>query len=133
MDGGGPTRDPRNIADLIGQLTTDVAALMRKEAELLRAELREKMQLAGRAAMKIAAGGALLMAALIVLLLALVLALATVIGPIWAALLVGVLTAALGIALVRAGSKALKPDSFKPDRSKRQLRQDAQLIKGGPR
>lgn len=133
MDGGGPYRDPRGIGDLIGQLTTDVSTLMRKEVELLRAELREKLQAAGRAAVEIAAGGALLMAALIVLLLALVLALATVIGPIWAALLVGVLTAALGFALVRAGAKALKPDAFQPDRSKRQLRRDAELMKGGPR
>lgn len=133
MDGGGPIRDPRSIGDLLGQLTSDLSALVRKESELIRAELQEKMRLAGRAAVEIAAGGALLMAALIVLLLALVLALATLIGPIWSALLVGLLTAGLGFALVRAGAKALNPDALQPDRSKRQLKRDAQLIKGGPR
>lgn len=133
MDAGGPTRDPRNIGDLIGQLTTDLAALVRKEAELIRAEAHEKVKAAARAVMEIAAGGLLLMAALLVLLQALVLALANLIGPVWAALLVGVVVAAVGYGLVRAGRKALTPGGLKPDRSTRQLGKDAELIKGNHR
>ncbi|MFZ5721214.1 MAG: phage holin family protein [Pseudomonadota bacterium] len=133
MDGGGPMHDRRSLGELVGALANDISALVRREADLLRAEVREKLQAAARGAVTIAAGGALLMAALIVLLAALVLALATLIGPIWAALLVGVLTAALGYVLVRAGASALKPDALKPDRSRRQLKRDAELLKGGPR
>lgn len=133
MDGSGPTRDPRGLGDLIGQLTADMAELVRKEMELVRAELREKANAAGRAVIDIAAGGLLLVAALLVLLQALVLALANLIGPVWAALLVGVVVAGVGYVLVRAGLKAISPDGLKPDRSARQLRKNAELIKGGPR
>ena len=42
MDGAGPGREP-TLADLIGQLTGDLAALVRKEAQLARAEFGEKV------------------------------------------------------------------------------------------
>ncbi len=77
-----------------------------------------------------AAGGLLLVAALLVLLQALVLALSKVMDPIWASLLVGLSVAAVGYLLIRAGKKALSPDALKPDRTARQLRKDAELIKG---
>ena len=125
---------PRNgVVDLVGQLGSDLASLVRKEAELVRAEVSEKLNAAGKAVIEIAAGGLLLVAALLVLLQALVLALSELMSPIWAALLVGVVVAVVGYLLVRTGMKVISPKGLAPDRSARQLRKDAQLMKGSPR
>jgi len=122
---------PRNgVADLIGQLGSDLAGLVRKEAELARAEVSEKVSAAGKAVVDLAAGALLLVAALLVLLQALVLALSKVMDPTWASLLVGVVVAAAGYLLVRMGLKALSLKALKPDRSARQLQKDAQFMKG---
>lgn len=130
MDGASPGREGRTITDLIGQLSGDLAALVRKESELVRTELTEKLHAAGKAVGDIAAGGLLLIAALLVLLQALVLALSKVMDPTLAALLVGVVVAGVGYVLLRAGMKAILPASLKPDRSARQLKKDADLMKG---
>jgi len=128
MDGGPLPRS--GVAELIGQLGSDLAELVRKEVELARAEVAEKLNSAGKAVVDIAAGGLLLVAALLVLLQALVLALSKLIDPIWAALLVGVIVAGVGYLLVRGGMKAMSLKALKPDRSARQLQKDAQLMKG---
>jgi hypothetical protein len=130
MDGAQRPMDPRTLPELVSQLTTDLASLVRKESELVRTEVGEKLHSAGKAAGEIAAGGILLLAALGVLLAALVQGLAQYMNPAFAALLVGVVVAALGGILVRTGLKMLKPDNLIPDRSARQLRKDAQLMKG---
>ena len=130
MDGTQRPPDARTIPELISMLTSDLATLVRKESELIRAELSEKLRTAGKAAGEIAFGGLLLVAALFVLLDALVAALAVWIGPIWAALAVGVTVAVLGIVLIRAGKKMMSPEHLSPERSARQLQKDAQLMKG---
>ena len=120
----------RTLPELVSTLTTDLATLVRKESELVRTEMGEKLSTAGKAAGEVAAGGILLLAALHVLLAALVVALAKFIGDVWAALLVGLVVAGVGIFLVRAGLKMMKPENLRPDRSARQLQKDAQLMKG---
>jgi len=122
--------DPRTQPELVSQLTTDLATLVRQESELIRTEMTEKMQAAGRATGEVAAGGLLLAAALLVLLQALVIALSKIMDPVWASLIVGVGVAAVGAFLVRTGSRAMKPQNLSPDRSVRQLRKDAELVKG---
>ncbi len=129
MDGTPPPRE-RGLTDLIAQLGGDLAGLLRKESELIRAEVSEKLTAAGKAVADIADGGLLLIAALLVLLQALVLALSKVMDPIWAALLVGLGVAAVGYLLVRAGMKAISLSALKPDRTARQLKKDAELMKG---
>jgi hypothetical protein len=133
MDDSGPIRETRTVADLIGQLTADVAGLVRKESELIRAELSEKVNGAAKAVGDIAAGGLLLIAALLVLLQALVLALSKLMDPIWAALLVAVVVAGVGYVLVRTGMKAISLGNLRPDRSARQLKKNAELMKGSPK
>jgi len=130
MDGGQPAPDRRTLPDLISALTTDLATLVRKESELIRAELGVKLHAMGQAVGKVAAGGLLMTAALLVLLQALVLALSKVMDPLWASLLVGVVVAAIGYGLVRMGMKAIDPKNLTPDRAARQLRKDVQLVKG---
>lgn len=129
MDGGGAAPRGPGVADLLGQLGGDIASLVRKEADLLHAEVSEKVNAAGKAVADIAAGGLLLMAALLVLLQALVLALSRIMDPIWAALLVGVGVAGVGYLLLRAGMKAISLKGLSPGRSARQLHKDADLMK----
>jgi hypothetical protein len=125
-----PAPDPRTLPELVSQLTTDLATLVRQESALIRTEMTEKMQAAGKATGEVAAGGLLLAAALLVLLQALVIALSKIMDPVWASLIVGVAVAAVGAFLVRTGSKAMKPQNLTPDRAVRQLRKDAELVKG---
>lgn len=132
MDGGGPSPRGTGVADLLGQLGGDIAGLVRKEAELVRAEVAEKLSAAGKAIADIAAGALLLVAALLVLLQALVLALSKIMDPIWASLLVGAGVACVGYVLVRAGMKAISIKGLAPDRTARQLKKDADLMKGNP-
>lgn len=132
MDGGGPSPRGAGLADLLGQLGGDIAGLVRKEVELVRAEISEKLSAAGKAVADIAAGGLLLVAALLVLLQALVLALSKIMDPIWASLLVGACVAGVGYVLVRAGMKAISLKGLTPDRTARQLKKDADLMKGDP-
>lgn len=129
MDEGMRT-DPRSLPELVSQLTTDLATLVRKESELVRAEMTEKLQTLGKAAGEIIAGGIFVLAALGVLLAALVAGLAEYMHPAFAALLVGVVVAAVGILLIRGGLKMLKFENLAPDRTARQLKKDAQLVKG---
>jgi hypothetical protein len=133
MDDSAPFRESRSLPDLLGQLTGDLAGLVRKESELIRAELSEKVNGAAKAVGDIAAGALLLIAALLVLLQALVLALSQVMNPIWAALVVAVGVALVGYLLLRAGMKAFSLDAIKPDRAARQLKKDAELMKGTPK
>lgn len=129
MDDGMRT-EARTLPELVSQLTTDLATLVRKESELVRTEMTEKLHVAGKAAGEILAGGIFVLAALGVLLAALVAALSEYMHPAFAALIVGVAVAVVGILLIRAGLKMLKPENLKPDRTARQLQKDAQLVKG---
>lgn len=130
MDGAQRPQDPRTLPELVSQLTTDLATLVRQESQLVRTEMSEKLNVAGKAAGEIAAGGILLLAALGVLLQAVVVGLSEYMHPAFAALIVGVLVAVAGAVLVRAGMKMMKPENLSPDRSARQLRKDAELMKG---
>ena len=129
-DAGAPIRDARSLPELVSQLTSDLAGLVRKESELVRTELTEKVSAAGKAVADIAAGGLLLVAALLVLLQALVIALSKLMDPLWASLIVGVVVAVVGFLLVRTGTRKVSPESLTPDRTARQLKKDAQLMKG---
>jgi uncharacterized membrane protein YjfL (UPF0719 family) len=119
----------RSLPDLISTLTSDVTTLIRKESELVRTEVSEKISEGGRAAGQASLGAALLLGGFLVLLQALVLALSKVMDPLWASTIVGALVAVLGFVIVRAAVEKLKPRSLQPDRAARQLQKDARMLK----
>jgi xanthine/uracil permease len=121
--------ESRSIPQLLGDFTSDLTSLLRKESELVRAEFSEKLGQLAKAGGEIAAGAICLLAALIVLLQALVIALSNYMDPAWAALLVGVVVAVLGVVLLKAGAKAASPENLKPDRTLRQVDKDITLAK----
>jgi hypothetical protein len=57
MDAPQRPPDPRSLPELVSQLAGDLSNLVRKESELVRTELTEKLNAAGRAAAEVAAGG----------------------------------------------------------------------------
>lgn len=121
--------DPRSLPELISALTGDLANLVRKEGELVRTEVGEKIQQTANAGKTLSIGAALLMGASLVLLQALVLALTKFMDPLWASILVGLVVGLIGYSLVKRAMQQVKPAQLAPDRSARQLQKDAQFVK----
>jgi xanthine/uracil permease len=123
------TNDPRSIPQLISALTADLANLVRKESELVRTEVSEKLSQTAKAGQQISIGAALLLGAFLVLLQALVLAVSKFMDPLWASILVGVVVGLIGYTLIKGATKKVSPAELAPDRSARQFKKDAQLVK----
>jgi hypothetical protein len=121
--------DTRTLPELVSTLTGDLATLVRRESELVRTEVGEKLEQVTKAGMRIGIGAALLLGAALVLLQALVLALAHFMDPLWASLIVGIVVGAIGFVLVRGAASMVKPTELMPDRAARQLQKDAQFVK----
>ena len=121
--------DARSFGQLLSDLGSDLARLVKAEAELIRAELQDKAKDLARAGAEFAAGAILLLAALMILLQAVVLALSKVMDPVWASLLVGVGVAIVGVVVLRAGAKTVQAHNLTPERAQAQFRKDAELIK----
>lgn len=122
-------RPTSSMKDLFSSLLRDLSDLVRQEIALARAETGEKVQQVSRGAVWLGVGGVLAFAGLLFVLLAVTLALATVMAPWLAALIVGIAAAVVGVMLLRAGQNRLSPRNLTPDRTVRTLRDDAILFK----
>jgi hypothetical protein len=107
-------REHRSLAELFGDLATEMRLLIRNEIELAKAEMAENFAALGRNAAFIAAGGVIAFAGLLVLLAATVIGLGHVIGYGWAALLVGVVVLGIATGLALSGIKRLKETRLAP-------------------
>jgi len=127
----GRPAEPATLPELLGKLATDLSDLFRKEAQLIRAEVSDKIAQLEIGIGSIVAGAIILLVALNVLAAALVIGVARVgdIGSGWAALIVGVIFAAVGVALLMKGAKDMKPANLTPDRTAHQLKKDVRLAK----
>lgn len=121
--------DPRSIPELISTLTGDLATLVRKEGELVRTEVTEKIHQTAKAGQAASIGAALLLGAFLVLLQALVLALSKVMDPLWASLVVGLTVGLIGYSMLKGAVKKMQPSELAPDRATRQIQKDAQFVK----
>ena len=121
--------DPRSLGELISALTTELGDLVRKESELVRTEVSEKISTAAHAGEQLGIGAILLLGAFLVLLQALVLALSKVMDPLLASVIVAVVVGGIGFLLVKRASAKVKPSALTPDRSARQLGKDAKMVK----
>ena len=119
----------RSLVDLVSRLVEDLSDLVRKESQLVRAEMSEKVASVGRAGGMLAAGAALLLGAYLSLLAVVVLALAKVMDPIWASLIVAVATAVGGFLLIKAAIRKMAPAELAPNRSAEQLRKDVSMVR----
>jgi hypothetical protein len=121
----------RSIPDLLGDLVGQMSTLVRKEVQLARAEVGEKVSEVAGASTSLAIGGALLLGALIIFLQAVAAFLVQWFGlsPGLAALIVAVLAAGIGYAVLRGGLAKLKSTNLRPDRTVAQLSRDAEVAK----
>jgi drug/metabolite transporter (DMT)-like permease len=110
-------------------VTGDLANLVRKESELVRTEVSEKIADAARAGTTMSLGAALLLGGFLSLMAALVLGLSEFMPPFWAALLVGVVAGLIGFSLVKGAARKVKPAALAPDRATRQIQKDAHFMK----
>ena len=122
-------RDDRTLGELFSELAQKTTTLVRHEVNLAKVEMGEKASRAGKHVGFLAAGGAVAYAGLLAILAAVIILLNDVM-PLWlAALLVGLVVAAVGYLLVRRGLDALKREDFAPRQTMETLKEDQQWAK----
>jgi hypothetical protein len=122
--------DNRSVTELFSDLVNQLSTLFRKEIQLARAEVSEKISKALSGIGLLVGGAVLLLAALVILLEAAVAGLiAAGLAPHWAALIVSAVTALIGFILVRTGMGNLKGSSLAPYKTVEQLQRDAAVAR----
>jgi drug/metabolite transporter (DMT)-like permease len=121
-------RESDSIGGLLGRLAGELSTLFRKEIALAKAEVSESASHAKAGAIALVAGGAVLFAGMLVILAAAVLALSHVVDDWLAALIVGILVAAIGFVMMQSGKKQLEPSALKPERTQEALRKDKEMV-----
>ncbi|MFD7096758.1 phage holin family protein [Streptomyces xanthophaeus] len=114
-----------SIGDLIGEIGQDVSQLVRTEIELAKAEIKQESAKAGKAVGMLGGAGYAGHVVLLFASLTVVFALANVMDPAWAALIVTVLWAVVGGVLYAMGRKRLRTVNLKPEQTVETLKEDA--------
>jgi hypothetical protein len=117
-------RQERPISGLFSDLAREIAHLLRSEVALAKAEVTEKLSQATNGAALVAAGGLVACAGVLFVLAAAALALALVVEPWLAALIVGLVVVGAGIATMLVGRARLRPANLQPQRTMETLRED---------
>lgn len=108
------TTDERSLGELFSHLWTDTRTLISKEVELAKTEMSEKASVMSKSLAFLAAGGFVAYAGFLAILAAIIVGLGAFI-PMWlSALIVGLIVAGIGYALVRKGMDGLKPQNLAP-------------------
>ena len=118
-----------SFGELLGELANNSAALVRDEIELAKQEMREKVDVLRSGAVTIAIGGLIGFVALLTLTAAAVAGLAHVMDTALAALLVGVVLAAIGGGIAFSGIGRIKQTNLKPQQTIETLEEDKEWLK----
>lgn len=121
--------ETRGFGELLRTLADDISHLIRSELALARTEAQEKANQMIVALASIIAGALLGFVSLIILLEALVTGLSNFMYDWIAAILVGVVIAAVGFFLVKKGQSDLSASSLAPTRTAENLKKDVNLVK----
>jgi hypothetical protein len=122
-------RDGRSLGELFSELAQETSTLVRQEVDLAKTEMGQKASRVGKDVGFLAAGGAVAYAGLLAILAGVIVVLDTFL-PLWlAALLVGLVVAAVGYFLVKKGLDALKREDVAPTQTIKTLKEDGQWIK----
>ena len=127
----------RSFGELLREVTSDLAALFRKEVELAKVELTEKAVGVGKNVGSLAVGGAVMFAGALALLAAVVNLVGWVIAEItspelavWLApLLVGLALAFVGYGMVKKAMTALREESLAPEQTTQSLQENKEWLK----
>jgi uncharacterized membrane protein YqjE len=122
--------EAKSTASLFSEVVGQVSGLVRKEVDLVRAEMSENVSRAMVAIGLIVGGVIFVLVALNVLSAALVAGLTNLgIEAGWSALIVGAIYLVIAIILVRKGTNDLKATSLAPTRAAQSVRRDALALK----
>jgi Putative Actinobacterial Holin-X, holin superfamily III len=121
----------RSIPGILTDLLTQFTTLLRQESELARTELSEKVSQAVMGIALAVGAAILLLPALVILLMAGMFGLSEGADwPMWlSALVVGGAALIIGLILVAVGVSRLKPRALMPDKTIKQLQEDAAMAK----
>ena len=121
--------DERPLAELFSDLVTETTTLVRNEVALAKVEMTQKATKVGRNIGSLIVGGAIGYAALLAICAAAILLLDRVM-PAWlAAVIVGVVVAAVAWMLISKALTALRRTQLAPQETVESLKEDAQWIK----
>jgi len=123
-------REERPITSLLSELTHETTTLFRKEVQLAKAELSQKVSQAASGAGMAVAGGLILFVGIQVLVATAVIALALVVDWWLAALIVALVVLAIGGVVLMKGVGNLKADRLTPQRTITSLRDNAHWARG---
>jgi len=118
-----------SMGELLGELASQSASLVRDEVALAQQEIREKVKAVQSAAMVIAVGGVLALVALLALCSAAILALAEYLKPWQSALAVGLLLAIVASIIAFVGIGQLKRTKLKPEQTIETLEENKEWLK----
>ena len=117
------------LGDLVRQLATDSATLVRQEMALAKAELRENVKSIARDAVMIAVGGVVALLGVLVLIAFLVMALGDALNEYWlGALIVGLAFLLIGGLMSVGFLKKLKHEDVAPTRALDSLKEDKEWL-----
>jgi hypothetical protein len=124
-------QDNRSVGELFTDALSQMTMLVRKEVQLARAEMSEKVGQATSALPALAAGGAMLLGALLLLLHALALLVAHFfdLADGWGYLIVGAVAGLAGYLMLKGGISRLRLSNLVPNRTAEQLSRDAAVAK----
>src|SRR5581483_1202308 len=120
----------RSVPNILADLLVQFTVLVRKEGELARTEMSEKVSSLGSGLVMVVIGAVLAMPALVILLQAAVAGLETTgLAPYWSALVIGGAVFIIGLIVLSVGVGRLNPKRLIPDKTIRQLQEDASVAK----
>jgi uncharacterized membrane protein len=122
------TNNDSSLRTLLKELIDEGSQLIRQEFRLAQAESAEKIGQVQSGLISIVAGLLLAFAALLILLQALVIALANVVAPWLASVIVGVVVAATSFVFVKQGQSSLKVVNLLPARTVKSVRDDKDMV-----
>jgi hypothetical protein len=125
------TAEERSIGELFGELSQDVAMLVRQEAQLAKTEMQQKLSKVTTDLVALATGGVVLLLGGLALTAMLILLLVDPIGldPWLAALIVGAIFGLVGWLMVQRGLTNLKRIDPTPRRTVESIKDDIQWAK----
>ena len=125
------TAEERSIGELFGELSQDIAMLVRQEAQLAKTEMQQKMLKVTTDLVALATGGVVALIGGLALTAALILLLIDPVGltPWLAALIVGAVFGLAGGVMVRKGVTNLKRTDPTPRRTVESIKDDIQWAK----
>jgi tetrahydromethanopterin S-methyltransferase subunit C len=125
-----PGKDERSVAELTKELLRDISELVRRELDLAKAELTEKVRTLGLGIGLAAAGAVLLLVTLGALTATAIIALATAMDTWLAALIVTIVVGVLGTIVLFLGVKVLRRGVPPvPDQTVESVKEDIAWVK----